>query len=239
VHAQYNRIPRLNLISRRLVRGTILDSQSGLHLTTESGVISETTYFVREIRFSFDVAHLVDLLEDEFDHTLARDSLLLLYDSRVTQCTILPSRACIESLGGDRLYGESLTTPLFAAFFRASRKKNPSGVGSGLASRQLRRSIEYMQAHLTEDISLVEVAKIAKLSQSQFARAFRDSTYLPPYRYILQARIQRGQQMLAATNLSISEIATSVGFADQSHFTKTFCRFVGATPKRWRQDRQR
>lgn len=95
-----------------------------------------------------------------------------------------------------------------------------------------------MQAHLTEDISLAEVAKIAKLSQSQFARAFRDSTGMPPYRYILQARIKRAQQMLEMANLSISEVATSVGFADQSHFTKAFLRFVGATPKRWRQDRQ-
>jgi AraC family transcriptional regulator len=200
--------------------------------------VSDTAYFVREIRFSFDVARLVDLLEDEFDHTLARDPLLLLYDSRVTQCANLLSRACIEPHDGDRLYGESLTTAMFAAFFSAWRKKNPSGVGSGLASWQLRRSTEYMQAHLTEDISLAEVAKIAKLSQSQFARAFRDSTGMPPYRYILQARIQRAQQMLETTNLPISEVATSVGFADQSHFTKAFRRFVGATPKRWRQDRQ-
>jgi AraC family transcriptional regulator len=95
-----------------------------------------------------------------------------------------------------------------------------------------------MQAHLTEDISLAEVVKIAKLSQSQFARAFRDSTGMPPYQYILQARIQRAQQMLEIANFSISEVTTSVGLADQSHFTKAFLRFVGATPKRWRQDRQ-
>lgn len=78
-----------------------------------------------------------------------------------------------------------------------------------------------MQADLTEDISLAEVAKIAKLSQSQFARAFRDSTGMPPYRYILQARIQRAQQMLEIANLSISDVTTSVGFVDQSHFTKS------------------
>jgi AraC family transcriptional regulator len=95
-----------------------------------------------------------------------------------------------------------------------------------------------MQAHLTEDISLAELAKIAKLSQSQFARAFRDSTGLPPYRYILRSRIQRGEQLLAKTRVPIAEIAAQVGFADQSHFTKAFRRFVGATPQRWRQDRQ-
>ena len=199
---------------------------------------SETAYFVREIRFTFDSARLSDLMEDEFDPALARDPLLLLYDSRVTQCANLLSVACIEPLDGDRLYGESLTTALFAAFFRARRKKNSTGVGSGLASWQLRRSTEYMQAHLTENISLAEIAKITKLSQSQFARAFRDSTGLPPYRYILRSRIQRAERMLATTSRSIAEIAANVGFADQSHFTKAFRRFSGATPKRWRQDRQ-
>jgi AraC family transcriptional regulator len=199
---------------------------------------SETAYFVREVRFTFDAAHLPDLLQDEFDHTLARDPLLLLYDSRVTQCATLLSKACIEPLDGDRIYGESLITALFAAFFSARRKKNPPGVGSGLASWQLRRSMEYMQTHLTEDISLAEIAKITKLSQSQFARAFRDSTGLPPYRYILRSRIQRAEQMLSTTSQPISEIAANVGFADQSHFTKAFRRFSGATPKRWRQDRR-
>ena len=145
---------------------------------------SETAYFVREIRFTFDAAHLVDLLEDEFDPTLARDPLLLLYDSRVTQCAHLLSRACIEPLDRDRLYGESLTTALFAAFFNARRKKSPSSVGSGLASWQLHRATEYIQAHLTEDIGLAEIAKITRLSRSQFARAFHDSAGLPPYRYI-------------------------------------------------------
>lgn len=95
-----------------------------------------------------------------------------------------------------------------------------------------------MQAHLIEDISLAEIAKVTKLSQSQFVRAFRDSTGLPPYRYILRSRVQRAEQMLATTKLSNCEIATNVSFVDQSHFTKAFRRFVGATPKRWREDRQ-
>ena len=199
---------------------------------------SETAYFVREIRFTFDAEHLRDLLEDEFDPILARDPLLLLYDSRVTQCADLISQACIDPLSGDRLYGESLITALFSAYFSAWRKKSPSGAGSGLASWQLKRSTEYMQEHLAEDVSLADIAKVAKLSQSQFARAFRDSTGLPPYRYILRSRIRRAEQMLATTDLPISEIATNVGFADQSHFTKAFRRFVGATPKRWREDRR-
>jgi AraC-like DNA-binding protein len=199
---------------------------------------SEGVYFAREVRLTFDANHLVNLLGDEFDHTLVQDPLIMLYDSRVTQCADLLARACIEPMDGDRLYGEGLTTAIFASLFSAWRRTNPPTRGSGLASWQLRRATEYMQAHSAEDISLAELAKIAKLSQSQFARAFRDSTGVPPYRYILRIRIQHAEKLLAKTRTPISEVAAQVGFADQSHFTKAFRRFLGATPKRWREDRQ-
>jgi AraC-like DNA-binding protein len=200
---------------------------------------AEDVYLARELRLTFDVDHLVDLLGDEFDYTLARDPLIMLYDSRVTQCADLLARACIEPLDGDRLYGEGLTTAIFASLFSAWRRKSPPAHGSGLASWQLRRATEYIEAHFTEEISLVELAKITKLSQSQFARAFRNSTNLPPYRYVLRARIRQAEQLLATTRAPISEIASQVGFADQSHFTKAFRRFLGATPKRWREDRRK
>src|SRR6266851_2895870 len=63
-------------------------------------------------------------------------------------------------------------------------------------------------------------AQLAGLSQSQFARAFKASTGLPPYKWRLHNRIKRTQEMLLNSNNSLSEIALHYGFADQSHFTK-------------------
>ena len=91
--------------------------------------------------------------------------------------------------------------------------------------------MEYLEAHMTQDISLEEMAKLAGLSQSQFARSFKISTGMPPYKWFLDARIKRAQELLLHGNESIAFIAIQTGFADQSHFTKTFRHATGATPK--------
>ena len=108
---------------------------------------SEKVSLVRELRLTFDVEDLAVILEDEFDAALAKDPLILLYDSRVTQCARVLAGACIDPRPGDRLFIEGMTTALFASLFSAWRKKSPLMSGSGLASWQLRRATDYIQAH--------------------------------------------------------------------------------------------
>jgi AraC family transcriptional regulator len=136
---------------------------------------SKKVSFARELRLTFDIRVLEKLLEDEFDRTLAKDPLIMLYDLRITQCAHLLADSCIEPQNGDRLFGEGITIALFSALFSAWRKKSPPAIGSGLASWQLKPATDYMQAHFSDDVSLAELAEITKLSQSQFARAFRDT----------------------------------------------------------------
>ena len=98
--------------------------------------------------------------------------------------------------------------------------------------------MEYLEAHMAQDISLEEMAKLVGLSQSQFARSFKTSTGMPPYKWSLDARIKRAQELLLRSREPIAVIALQTGFADQSHFTKTFRRATGATPKDWQQSRK-
>jgi AraC family transcriptional regulator len=91
---------------------------------------------------------------------------------------------------------------------------------------------------MMQDISLEEMAKLVGLSQSQFARSFKISTGMPPYKWSLDARIKRAQELLLLGKESISAIAIQTGFADQSHFTKTFRHATGATPKDWQRSRK-
>jgi AraC family transcriptional regulator len=108
-------------------------------------------------------------------------------------------------------------------------------VNSGHARWQLRRVFEFLEAHLTEDIGLDELAQQVGLSQSQFARAFKVSSGLPPYQRCLHNRVKRAQEMLLNGSDSFSDIAIQIGFADQSHFTKTFRRVTGTTPADWKR----
>ena len=105
----------------------------------------------------------------------------------------------------------------------------------GLAPGALRRVREYIDANLESGIAVRTLATIVGLSACHFARAFKQTLGVPPHRYVVQRRIARAAQMLRDTDLSLSEIALSVGCADQSHFTTLFTRLVGQTPRAYRR----
>jgi transcriptional regulator GlxA family with amidase domain len=111
---------------------------------------------------------------------------------------------------------------------------SPAQVRGGLPPRALRRLREYVTAHLDDNISIRELAAIAGLSMYHFARAFKQSEGVTPHRYLLQCRVRRAQELLAATELPLSEIALVAGFSDQSHCARRFREFVGITPSRYR-----
>ncbi|MDK1386235.1 AraC family transcriptional regulator [Sinorhizobium sp. 8-89] len=109
----------------------------------------------------------------------------------------------------------------------------------GLAPWQERRAKEILLAHLDGDIALEALARECGLSRSHFARAFKETTGAPPHRWLLARRIERAQDLLLNSSLSITQIASSCGFADQSHFTRVFAKIVQAGPGEWRRTRRR
>jgi transcriptional regulator GlxA family with amidase domain len=60
---------------------------------------------------------------------------------------------------------------------------------------------------------------------------------MPPYRFVLMLRIARAKRLLRKTQLPLADVATSCGFADQSHFTRAFHRVVGQSPGGFRRAR--
>jgi transcriptional regulator GlxA family with amidase domain len=106
-------------------------------------------------------------------------------------------------------------------------------IRGGLSPKTLRRVQDHIAVNLGQKITNEALAQVANLSPSHFARAFKDSQGAAPHRYILECRVKRTQELLA-TDLSLSEIAVEVGFADQSHLTRWFREFVGVTPGSYR-----
>jgi len=104
----------------------------------------------------------------------------------------------------------------------------------GLPPRALQRVREFIEAHLEENISIQTLADIAGLSMCHFARAFKQSEGMTPLDYLVQCRVRRAQELLARTDLPLSQIAIAVGFADQSHCARRFREHVGLTPSRYR-----
>jgi AraC-like DNA-binding protein len=108
----------------------------------------------------------------------------------------------------------------------------------GLAPWQLKRACERLESDLGGKLSLQQIAAEFDLSVSHFSRAFRVSTGLPPHQWLLRQRVHTAKQLMRVRDLSLSEIAISAGFANQSHFTRVFSSVVGASPGTWRRETQ-
>ena len=112
----------------------------------------------------------------------------------------------------------------------------------GCAERQMRalqkwrlkRVVEYVDHHLSGKITLLDLAAVAGLSRMHFASQFRAATGFRPHEYLLRRRIQHAEDLLRQSTMTLVEIALTVGFQTQAHFTTVFKRFVGDTPYQWR-----
>jgi AraC-like DNA-binding protein len=107
-------------------------------------------------------------------------------------------------------------------------------IRGGLPPRAIRRVREFVEQHLEENISIQALANIAGLSMYHFARAFKQSEGMTPHEYLIQRRVQRTKDLLAETELPLSEIALASGFSDQSHCARRFREQVGVTPSSYR-----
>jgi AraC-like DNA-binding protein len=108
----------------------------------------------------------------------------------------------------------------------------------GLAPWQEKRAKEALAASRDSGISIADVAKLCGLSVAYFTRAFKQTTGRPPHRWVIEQRCEEAKRLLALSDLTLQQIALKCGFSNQPHFTRTFTRLEGDSPKSWRRLRR-
>ncbi len=141
----------------------------------------------------------------------------------------------------DRLFldhvGQALIAHLTATYGTTASGRHALANG-GLAAWQERRAKDAMLADIARTVRLDELAALCGLSRSHFARAFKQSTGLPPHQWLTAQRIERVQHLLLTSTLSLDGIAAACGFADQGHLSRAFRRQIGIPPSAWRRLRR-
>ncbi|AND93349.1 AraC family transcriptional regulator [Bradyrhizobium diazoefficiens] len=99
---------------------------------------------------------------------------------------------------------------------------------------RLKRVMQYVDDNLAAKVTLEHLAAVAGLSRMHFAAQFRAAVGIRPHEYLLKRRIERAQELLQQADVSLVDIALTVGFQTQAHFTTVFKRFAGDTPYQWR-----
>jgi AraC family transcriptional regulator len=108
----------------------------------------------------------------------------------------------------------------------------------GLSKRQLNLATDLLASATVAELSIANIASACSLSNSYFIRAFRKSTGRTPHRWLAEYRSDKARAMLVG-EAPLAEIAIACGFADQSHFTRSFTAYHGISPGRWRQEHRR
>lgn len=162
------------------------------------------------------------------DRVRAEDPIIPLY------LKILESELQGEGLG-ESLYIDSVRTQLAIHLLRhyANVEFKPPRLGA--LNPRLRRMItEFIDQNLTENITLDDLAGLARLSSYHFSRVFKADLGVAPHSYVLSRRIKKAECLLKTSRLPLKSIAAECGFTDQSHLNRVFRKFLGVTPKNFR-----
>ena len=102
-------------------------------------------------------------------------------------------------------------------------------------SAAIEQAIRFMEAHITENISLDEIAAQVCLSKYYLNRLFSSHVGMTPHRYFTNMRVQHAKQLLLTTHGSIEEIAEQCGFENASNFIRLFKQRTNMTPTAFRR----
>jgi len=164
-----------------------------------------------------------------------------------------------ESLSRDRagnLYSEALGNILSVHLLRnyatgidgrtleassAASSRSSAGANTPAQSRAVAEALQFIHDNYARDVGLDDIAAAAHLSPSQLTRLVKQTLGVSPYQHVIQVRVNNARHLLSAGSgrRSLAEIASAVGFSDQSHLTRHFKRLTGVTPRRFRESSHR
>ncbi len=104
-------------------------------------------------------------------------------------------------------------------------------------SLRLKPLFDHVSQHYAEKVTVAQASALAGMSQPQFMKTFKRVAGMTLVGYLNHVRLAAGVRLLRETSLSIAEVATAVGFTDQSYFDKRFKRAFGSTPRDFRAGR--
>lgn len=99
------------------------------------------------------------------------------------------------------------------------------------------KAIEFIKLNYSRKITLEEIANHVYLSKAYLSSVFKNETEYTLTSYINIVRVEKSKQMLLSGNRTIMDISSACGFEDQSYYTKVFKKYVGVSPKQYKDSR--
>ena len=103
------------------------------------------------------------------------------------------------------------------------------------SNRQCATVRQYIEQHYKENLTLDLLAEKASINKYYMAHAFKREYGVSPINFLIACRIREGKRLLSETDLSLSQIATVLGFSSSSYFSQSFRNAEGASPTEYRK----
>ncbi len=103
-------------------------------------------------------------------------------------------------------------------------------------SFHIRKAIDYTKSHYKDPLNLKDMSDYLNLNKCYFCNLFKKETGKTYSQFLNEVRIEKSKQLLANTNLSILEVALTVGYNNQNYYNMAFKRITGTTPLKYRNN---
>lgn len=183
--------------------------------------------------------HLTPVAPNDSSHDISNIPPSLYFENNNLKATLLKLQSVLDGSSiNDHAYAETLGLLLLWELEHVADPQHSqlNPVRGGLTALQLRRIKEFVDAHISKQIGISELANLVGLSRFYFIRAFKQSVGLSPYQYVLSERISVAKDLLLKRDLSIGAVALLVGFSDASQLNRTFLKLTGITPTVFRRE---
>ena len=197
-------------------------------------------------RFEQDAPDLIllDLMMPEMDGFAVLDELRARESTRDIPVIILSARILTDedlercNRGVAAILGKGLFSGAETlGHIEAALARQPA---LGRATQQLvRKAMAYIHGQYSRPLTREEIADHIGISADYLTDCFRQELGVTPSTYIRRYRIRQACDLLRTTDQTITQIALTVGFSDGAHFTRTFQREIGTTPRAYRDSKQR
>ena len=174
------------------------------------------------------IANIAAVLAQETMH--GEPGSALYADSLANMLAVHLLRHYARHAGGGELGSASMLNQIIpAGCSEGGRESRPR-------PRAVIDALAFIHDNYARELSLTEVAEAVHLSRFHLARVFRKSLGVSPHQYLIRLRVNRAGWLLSvgSNERSVAEVASAVGFADQSHLTRHFKRVTGVTPRQFR-----
>lgn len=187
---------------------------------------------------------LLDLIMPELDGFHVLDALRAGETTRDIPVIVLTARSLdeteIEKL--NRGVAAVMTKGLFRAQETVKQIQTALEHQRALSNptqRLVRRAMGFMHAQYAEPLTREQIAAHVNISPDYLTDCFRQEMGVTPMVYLNRYRLKQARELLANSDLNITQIALAVGFSESAHFTRMFQREVGVTPRAWRQGKRK